>query len=651
MTLATELLPLGESMNYETATLDAVIRKKMAAQPLEAPAAVISDVHLTMRSTVGWLIDAETTPSLGKINGFLKQSRKALDKAQEHLTELSGGIPLEGEVFDLQKEIKRDTLVTKASGTLAEVMELWAQTGTLLSELETLVAGLMDEEALKATPDVVAGVTQTRKISQKALHLLKKVGQYTHDLSRPDFDEQEAVADYFLSCIATLLFNDILPETVEEGANVLHMVKSQIRSLQSKIDDKVEQDLNSIIHTPAYKALESSWIGLQDLLQGTDWNAGIMIDILDVSKEELAEDFDSNEVDLTSSDLFKKVYVAEYDQYGGIPYSGIIGVYEFENTLKDRRWLKTMGNISAASHAPFVSSVGPQFFGCETIQELADIKDLKGHMSQPRFDAWNTFRDSEEAAYIGVAVPRYLLRAPWDPENNPAGELAFKESINPYNGHEDFLWGNASYLFAKNMVRSFAETGWCQYLRGPKGGGLQQGLPRYFFDFDGIKEMKIPVEFTIPDYRELAFAETGFIPLVYRKGTADACFFSCQSLKKSKKFKDPQDTENSQLVTNLSYTFSITRIAHYIKCIMRDNIGLPADAAYINNVILSWLSKYVTTVVNPDDRTLRYYPFKAVSVETTEQEGMVGWYKCVVSVLPHLQFEGMDVELRLDVRL
>ena len=177
------------------------------------------------------------------------------------------------------------------------------------------------------------------------------------------------------------------------------------------------------------------------------------------------------------------------------------------------------------------------------------------------------------------------------------------------------------------------------------------GLPVHMFNVRGEEEMKIPVEMVIPDYRELDFANSGFIPLVYRKGFADACFFSCQSLKNPKKFKDPKDSENSQLVTNISYTFSITRIAHYVKCIMRDNIGSSADAAYISKSLNDWVFKYVTTVVNPDDLTLRYYPFKAANVEVTERLGMIGWYDCKIGILPHIQFEGMDVELRLDARL
>ena len=463
-------------------------------------------------------------------------------------------------------------------------------------------------------------------------------------------DESEQAADFFLRSIATALFNDILPANDEDGL-ALATIRHKVHELSEEVDIRITRDLNSIIHNEDFKALESNWVSLRGLIENADWSANIMIDLLDCTKDELREDLENNAMDLTSSELFKKIYVAEYDQYGGNPYGATIGLFEFENTDVDRRLLRTLGKVAAASHAPFVSSVGPAFFGCRSIEELADIKDMAAHLSHPRFEKWHQLRDSEEAAYIGLTLPRFLLRAPYDPEINSAGPgLGYHEKINVSEG-KDFLWGNAAMLFADNMLRSFTTSGWCQYLRGPKGGGLVKYLPRYAFNINGQQELKAPIEMVIPDYRELAFANEGFIPLIYRKGTSDACFFSSQSIKKPKKFKDPKDSENSQLVTNLSYTYSITRIAHYIKCIMRDNIGTSADAAYINNSLQAWLSQYVTTVVNPDDLTLRYYPFKAAQVVTAAREGMIGWYDCEISVLPHIQFEGMDVELRLDVRI
>ncbi|MEZ0227525.1 MAG: type VI secretion system contractile sheath large subunit [Planctomycetota bacterium] len=454
--------------------------------------------------------------------------------------------------------------------------------------------------------------------------------------------EEVSDEDRFVSGLAALVFNcDAVGGKFDKG---------KLHDTVKKIDAMVQAQVNEVIHNEKFQHLESTWRSLDDIIQHTNFRANVMIDMLDVSKAELAEDFENNSVDLTGGALFKKAYVSEYDQYGGKPFGIIVGLYEFEHNPKEIFWLRQMAKVAAVAHAPFVSAVSPKFFGCNSAEELGAIKDLTGLLSQPKYGAWNAFRDSPEAAYVCLTVPRYILRLPWHPVNNPCGDLAFTEDM---AGADDkrFLWGNAAVLFTRNMIRSFEKTGWCQHVRGPKGGGLIAGLPAFTYNTRGQDELKIPVEVVIPDYRELEFANAGFAPLVYRKGTADACFFSVQSLKMPKKFKNAKDSENSQLVTNLSYTMSITRIAHYVKCMMRDNIGSTADAAYCKNQIESWIGNFVTKVTNPDDLTLACFPFKAATVEVKAQEGLVGMYSCTVSVLPHIQFEGMDCELRLESRL
>jgi type VI secretion system protein ImpC len=448
--------------------------------------------------------------------------------------------------------------------------------------------------------------------------------------------------DRFISGMAALLLN------VDTTAG--RFDKGSVQELIARINTIVSAQVNEIIHHDKFRELESSWLSLDQLIKETNFKADIMIDILDVSKEELAEDFENNAVDISGSALFKKMYVAEYDQYGGRPFGSMIGLFETNHTPADEFWIRTMGRIAAASHAPYVGSASPQFFGCESMDELSAIKDLEGLMSHPKYGSWNKLRESEEAAYVALTLPRYVARLPYNPDTNPTGDFPFREEVRG-GENEDYLWGSAAMLFAQKVVKSFETSGWCQYVRGPKGGGLVQGLPVHTFNIRGEDEIKVPVEIAIPDYRELEFANAGFLPLVYRKNTADACFFSAQSIKKAIKYKDPKDSENAQLVTNLSYTYSITRIAHYVKSIMRDNIGSTADAAYIGDALNNWIFQYVTTVTNPDDLTLRYYPFKAASVDVKEREGMLGWYDCAISILPHVQFEGMDVELKLDSRL
>jgi len=454
--------------------------------------------------------------------------------------------------------------------------------------------------------------------------------------------EDVTIDERFVSSMAALVYNlDATGGTFD---------KQTIQDLVATIDDLVEAQLNAVLHTPEFQEMEATWTSIADLVANTNFKANIDINLLDIDIDEAQEDLEVNMADIAGSELFKKLYVAEYDQFGGAPYGAIIGLYEFENKPSHLVWLRAMGKVASAAHAPFVAAASPRLFGCDTMSEVNQLRDIQGIFDSPRYSGWNKLRDSDEAVYLGLAMPRYMVRAPYNAASNPAENIQFEEEL---RGDDDskYVWGSAAMLFARNLVKSFETSGWCQYIRGVKAGGLVSGLASYTYNIRGEDELRAPVQISMPDFRELELANAGVIPLIHKKGTADAVFFSAQSLKKAHRFKDTKDSENSQLVTNLSYTYSVSRIAHYLKCIMRDNIGSTADAAYIQTQIDSWIARYVTTLVNPDDLTLRYYPFKAYSLEVTPIDGRVGWYHCNLSILPHLQFEGLDVDLRVDARL
>ena len=454
--------------------------------------------------------------------------------------------------------------------------------------------------------------------------------------------DDETEEERFASILAAIVYN-----MGEEGEK---FDKQRISDLCAQIDQVVNAQLDEIYHDEHFRSFEGVWRGIDDFYNSVNFSADMDVGLLDVTKEEAFEDLEVNSADIAGSELFKKIYVAEYDQYGGQPWGSVVGLFEFDNTPDDLTWLRNMGKVSTVSHAPFVGSVSPKFFGCQNMEEFNALRDIEGLLNSPRYARWNALRETEQAAYLGLTLPRYMARMPYSDETNPADGISYNEKV----GIEDssYLWAPCSLLFARNMARSFESSGWCQHLRGPKGGGLVERLPGHSLDYRGESVFKTPVEITLPDYKEFALANSGFIPLIQEKGSNTATFFSAQSIKRPYfDFKDPKDNENSQLVTNLSYTFSITRIAHYLKCIMRDNIGSSADAPYIEKQITDWVSKYVTTIVNPDDLTLRYYPFKAYSLNVAPVEGRVGWYHCSLNVLPHVQFEGMDVDLRIDARL
>lgn len=453
--------------------------------------------------------------------------------------------------------------------------------------------------------------------------------------------EEVGSEDRFLSAVGAMLFNIEPVEGRFDRGKILDAVRH--------IDDLVNKQLNEILHHEQLQHMESMWTGLSELVENVNFKANICLDLMDVSKDELFDDFENNSSDIFGSGLFQKIYISEYDQYGGRPFGALLGLYEFTQQPRDLFWLRSMSKVAAASHAPFIGSVAPQFFGCQTIEDLEALRDLDGLLSQPRYSRWNLLRDSDEAAYLGLTFPRYVLRLPWNTETNPSYGLPFEETA--HGDRSKYLWGSSVWLFARNLVRSFEQSGWCQYIRGPLGGGLLRGLPVDSFNIRGESENRAPIEMAIPDYRELEFARNGFIPIIYRKASSDAAFFSAQSLKRAKRFKDDKDAQNAQLVTNLAYTFSVTRVAHYLKTIARDYIGSSADAGFLEKLLSKWLTQFVTTNVNPDDLTLRKFPFKAIAVKVIARPAEVGWYDCQVSVLPHIQFEGMNIELRIESRL
>jgi type VI secretion system protein ImpC len=456
-------------------------------------------------------------------------------------------------------------------------------------------------------------------------------------------------AAHFMKLLATLLSNIDYAKrgATPEGEDEYFVDKKTFADVLERINSIIALQLNEVFHRPEFREIEGTWQAISDLVTRTNFNANIGISLLDATKEELGEDLSLNAADIAGSDVYRKIYISEYDQLGGEPYGAIIGLYEFENTYKDRTFLRAMATVCKHSHVPFVGSVSPSLFDLKDMSHLMEVRDVSAKLDE----AWLALREQEEFAYIGLTLPRYIVRRPHRAQDNPGGVVRFAETP-PSADHEAqrHVWASSAMLFARNLVRSFETSGWCQYIRGVKGGGLIENLPRLPLEGND-SELRPPLEVVIPDYAELALAEAGFIPLVHKKGSTDAVFFSCQAIKKPSIGADPRISENSQLTTNLSYTFSISRIAHYLKRMMRENVGSNADAAYVRAQIDTWIARYVTTIVNPDDLTLRFYPFKAYALDVKDVPGRLGWYDCTLTIQPHIQFEGMDVTLRVDARL
>ena len=428
--------------------------------------------------------------------------------------------------------------------------------------------------------------------------------------------------------------------------------KSLVDRMIAEVDQQIGKQLDAILHHSDFQEIESTWRGLKLLVDRIDFRENIKLSLVSITKDELLEDFEGAP-DITQSGLFKQIYSAEYGQFGGEPVGAMLGLYEFGKSTPDIKLLTNCASIGAMSHAPFLSSVGADFFGLDSYEELAEIKELDAIFEGPQYAKWRSLRESEDARYVGLTAPRFLLRQPYDPVENPVKAFDYKEDVS--DSHESYLWGNTALMLTERIADSFAKFRWAPNIIGPLSGGAVEDLPVHLYESMGQLEAKIPTEVLITDRREFELAEAGLIALTMRKGSDNAAFFSANSIQKPKLFqKTPEGQEaqtNYKLGTQLPYMFIVNRLAHYIKVLQREQIGSWKERADLERELNTWIRQYIADQENPPSDVRSRRPLRAAKIEVSDVEGDPGWYKVSMAVRPHFKYMGANFELSLVGRL
>jgi len=430
------------------------------------------------------------------------------------------------------------------------------------------------------------------------------------------------------------------------------VVKS-IEAIIAQIDTKLTEQINLILHHEDFQKIEGAWRGLHYLVNNTETDEMLKIRFMDISKNELGKTLKRYKgTAWDQSPLFKKVYEAEYGQFGGEPFGCLVGDYHFDQTPPDVELLGEMSKVAAAAHAPFIAGASPTVMQMDSWQELANPRDLTKIFGTPEYAGWRSLRESEDARYIGLAMPRYLSRLPYGPKTSPVEEFDFEEDTGSAD-HSRYTWANAAYAMAVNINRSFKLYGWCSRIRGVESGGSVEGLPTHTFPTDdGGVDMKCPTEIAISDRREAELAKNGFMPLVHRKNSDFAAFIGAQSLQKPSEYDDPDATANANLAARLPYMFACCRFAHYLKCIVRDKIGSFKERDDMQRWLQKWIMNYVDgDPAHSSESTKASKPLAAAEVQVEEIEGNPGYYAAKFFLRPHYQLEGLTVSLRLVSKL
>ncbi|WP_156292481.1 MULTISPECIES: type VI secretion system contractile sheath large subunit [Serratia] len=462
---------------------------------------------------------------------------------------------------------------------------------------------------------------------------------------RPRTDQAKEAVENAVKTLA----QQALENTVTVSADAYRTIQALI----AEIDSKLSRQINKIIHHEKFQKLEGAWQGLHYLVNNTETDEMLKIRFMSISKRELGRALKRYKgVGWDQSPLFKSVYEQEYGQFGGEPFGCLVGDYYFDHSPPDVELLGEMAKISAASHCPFIAGASPSVMQMESWQELGNPRDLTKIFQNTEYAPWRSLRESEDARYIGLTMPRFLARLPYGIKTNPVDEFDFEEETDSAN-HENYTWTNAAYAMATNINHSFKEYGWCTAIRGVESGGAVADLPCHTFPSDdGGVDMKCPTEIAISDRREAELAKNGFMPLIHRKNSDFAAFIGAQSLQKPAEYYDPDATANAQLAARLPYLFACCRFAHYLKCIVRDKIGSFRERSDMEVWLNNWIMNYVDgDPANSSQETKARKPLAAAEVQVQEIEDAPGYYSAKFFLRPHYQLEGLTVSLRLVSKL
>jgi type VI secretion system protein ImpC len=426
-----------------------------------------------------------------------------------------------------------------------------------------------------------------------------------------------------------------------------------IEAMIAQIDKKLTDQVNQILHHEDFQQLESAWRGLSYMVNNTETDESLKIKVMNISKKDFHKTLRKFKgTNWDQSPLFKQMYEEEYGVFGGEPFGCVVGDYYFDHGPQDVETLTQMSKISAAMHCPFISAVAPKTLQFDSWAELSNPRDLTKIFQTPEYAAWRSLRDSDDARYLGMTMPRFLARQPYGAETDPVEAFDFEEDTDGTDANK-YAWANSAYAMGVNINRAFKVYGWCSRIRGIESGGAVENLPTHTSPTDdGGVDMKCPTEIAISDRREAELAKNGFMPLIHRKNSDFAAFIGAQSLQKPAEYDDPDATSNANLAARLPYLFASCRFAHYLKCIVRDKIGSFKERDEMQRWLNTWITQYVDgDPANSSETVKAQKPLAAAEVVVEADESNPGYYRSRFYLRPHYQLEGLTVSLRLVSKL
>ncbi|MDH3918090.1 MAG: type VI secretion system contractile sheath large subunit [Rhodospirillales bacterium] len=297
------------------------------------------------------------------------------------------------------------------------------------------------------------------------------------------------------------------------------------RLLVAAVDDGLAREMAAVLHDPAFQTLEAAWRGLYWLASSLETGEELSIHLLDASKQELAADIGAAGAELEASALYRRLVEQRAEGPDGEPWSLIVGDYRFGPAEEDLSLLAALGAIASRAGGPFLAAADPALLGCRSLAETPDPGDWTG-LDPETAGAWQVLRRSAVGPWIGLALPRVLLRLPYGRQTDPIEAFAFEE-LPGVREHEAYLWGNPAFACALLIGQAFQENGW----------ELQPGdrldiadLPAHSYTEEGESRLKPCAEVLLSQRAAEAVLARGIMPLLSHRNANAVRVLRFQSL-------------------------------------------------------------------------------------------------------------------------
>ncbi len=308
-------------------------------------------------------------------------------------------------------------------------------------------------------------------------------------------------ADPLTSLVRSIIAPHIVPKADPRQAEAVALM-----------DLATSAQMSALLHHPGFQALESAWRAVFFLVRNVETSSSLKLMLIDISKEELFRDLGSSP-DLRATGLYRLLVEKTVGTPGAETWATLAGNYTFEPTREDAALLARLAKVAAAANAPFITGASPALLGCKSVEDLPDTHKWKIELPAEAAGAWKTVRGLAEARYIGLCLPRFLIRLPYGKDTETTEQFEFEE-IGEDAAHDDYLWANPAFAAALLLAQSFSEQGW-----ELRPGALVEisGLPIHIYTQDGESRSKPCAEVLMTVTAAEEMLARGFMPLVSLK--------------------------------------------------------------------------------------------------------------------------------------